>query len=252
MGALHRGHLSLVEQAAQECAFVVVSIFVNPTQFNDKNDLMRYPRDLNEDMNLLSSVPCNLVFAPEIEEMYPEHDDRIFNFGHLEEVMEGARRPGHFNGVAQIVSKLFDFVKPDYAFFGLKDFQQLVIIKELVRQMNANIEIIPCPIIREDDGLAMSSRNRLLSEEQRKGAALIPKILFESKNKAASFSVKEIKKWVVNEINKSPQLDVEYFDIVDDVRLESVNSWNTETGIVGCIAVQCGVIRLIDNIAFNH
>jgi len=252
MGALHKGHLSLVEQAAKKCTFVVVSIFVNPTQFNDRNDLKRYPRDLNRDLELLRSVPCKLVFAPEVKEMYPNPDTRKFNFGPLEEVMEGTHRPGHFNGVAQIVSKLFDFVKPDCAFFGQKDFQQLVIIKELVHQMNTNIEIIPCPIIRENDGLAMSSRNQLLSKEQRKSAALISKVLFESRNKAASFSVNELKKWVIDEINKSPLLDVEYFDIVDDIRLEPVISWKPENGVVGCIAVQCGAIRLIDNITYNH
>ena len=184
MGALHEGHLSLVEKAGRETDFVVVSIFVNPTQFNDKGDLERYPRNLEKDVALLTPTPCKLVFAPEVEEIYPEPDSRQFNFGTLEEVMEGKFRPGHFNGVAQVVSRLFDVVKPDKAFFGEKDFQQLAIISEMVRRMNIPVEIVPCAIVRESDGLAMSSRNMLLSPEQRKNAVHISATLFEAVNKS--------------------------------------------------------------------
>jgi pantoate--beta-alanine ligase len=183
MGALHPGHLSLVEKAGQETGVVVVSIFVNPTQFNDKGDLERYPRDLQRDVDLLTPTSCQLIFAPETDEIYPEPDTRQFNFGALEQVMEGKFRPGHFNGVAQVVSRLFDIVQPDKAFFGLKDFQQLAVINEMVRKLNLPVEIVPCPIVREADGLAMSSRNMLLSSDQRKNAAHISSTLFEARNR---------------------------------------------------------------------
>jgi pantoate--beta-alanine ligase len=250
MGALHEGHLSLVEQAGQQSSFVVVSIFVNPTQFNDKGDLERYPRDLQKDVDLLNPTSCQLVFAPDAEEIYPEHDTRQFNFGTLEQVMEGKFRPGHFNGVAQVVSRLFEIVKPDKAFFGLKDFQQLAVINEMVRKLNIPVEIIPCQIIREPDGLAMSSRNMLLSLEQRKNAVHISATLFEAANKTGEFTVEELCKWVINRINENEYLDTEYFEIVDSVTLQPVKSWTDPCEKVGCIAVHCGKIRLIDNIEF--
>lgn len=250
MGALHEGHLSLVEKAGKETDFVVVSIFVNPTQFNDKGDLERYPRDLNKDVALLTPTPCQLVFAPDADEIYPEPDTRQFNFGTLEQVMEGKFRPGHFNGVAQVVSRLFDIVKPDKAFFGQKDFQQLAIINEMVRKLNLPVEIVPCPIIREADGLAMSSRNMLLSAEQRTNAVHISATLFEAKNKTGELSVEELCQWVINRVNENEYLNTEYFEIANDTTLLPVLSWDEPCKKVGCIAVHCGKIRLIDNIEF--
>lgn len=250
MGALHQGHISLVEHAGKESNFVVVSIFVNPTQFNNKEDLERYPRDLGADVALLEKTKCNLIFAPSPEEMYPEPDTRKFNFGDIENVMEGVYRPGHFNGVAQIVSKLFDAVCPNNAYFGLKDFQQLAIIKKMVNMLNYPITIVPCPIIREADGLAMSSRNMLLSKEQRENATIISKTLFDAAKLKDSFDVESLKKWVKETINKNPYLDTEYFEIVNDTTLQSVNNWDEKVNKIGCIAVHCGKVRLIDNVMF--
>ena len=251
MGALHEGHLSLVDQAASMCDIVVVSIFVNPTQFNDTNDLANYPRTLESDRSLLSKHRCEYLFFPTVEEVYPEPDTRIFDFGNLEKVMEGEFRPGHFNGVAQVVSRLFSIVLPDMAFFGSKDFQQLAIIKQLVRHLNLPVEIIPCEIVREVDGLAMSSRNKLLLPEHRACAPLIYKTLREARKLSQIKSVDEVKDFVLEQINASQLLRVEYFEIVDDTTLVPVGSW-LQPGIkVGCIAVFAGKIRLIDNIIFN-
>ncbi|MGQ7869819.1 pantoate--beta-alanine ligase [Sunxiuqinia sp. sy24] len=251
MGALHPGHLSLVEKAEQQADFVVVSIFVNPTQFNDKKDLTNYPRTLDLDLELLTGTACQLVFAPEVATMYPQEDTRQFNFGKLEQVMEGQFRPGHFNGVAQVVSKLFDMTKPHKAFFGQKDFQQLVIIKNLAKQLNLPIEIVACPTMREEDGLAMSSRNQRLTDEQRKNAPHIYQTLTEARNKAHEMSVKEVKAWVVETIDQNEFLQTEYFEITDDEYLNTVESWNSPLNKVGCIAVHCGEVRLIDNIVFE-
>lgn len=250
MGALHQGHLSLVNKAMAENPTVVVSIFVNPTQFNDPNDLKRYPRNLDADLAMLKPTGCQVVFAPEQEEIYPEPDTRKFSFGHLEEVMEGKHRPGHFNGVAQVVSKLFEIVKPDKAYFGLKDFQQLAIIKNMVKQMSLPVKIIPCPIVREENGLAMSSRNELLSEEERKNASLISRTLSEAKKLKEKKSVNEVTKWVTEQINQNPFLTVEYIEIVDDENLQPVKAWDEKSSKVGCIAAFCGKVRLIDNIVF--
>jgi len=250
MGALHEGHLSLVEKAGKLCDIVVVSIFVNPTQFNDKNDLVNYPRTLESDMKLLASTRCDLVFSPSVEEIYPVPDTRKFDFGNLETVMEGAFRPGHFNGVAQVVSRLFEIVLPDKAFFGQKDFQQLAIIQQLVRQLNYPIEIVSCEIVREKDGLAMSSRNKLLLPEHRNIAPVIFQTLLQAKELARTKSVAEVKEFVVNQINAKELLRVEYFDIVNDTTLLPAQSWE-ETGTkVGCIALYAGKVRLIDNIKF--
>ena len=251
MGALHAGHLSLVENAEQQTDYVVVSIFVNPTQFNDKKDLINYPRTLEQDLELLNKTACQLVFAPEVGTMYPEEDSRQFHFGKLEQVMEGKSRPGHFNGVAQIVSKLFDMVKPDKAFFGLKDFQQLVIIKTLAKQLNLPVEIVPCPIIREKDGLALSSRNQRLSDVQRKNAPHIYKTLTEAQNKAHTMSVNELKDWVVKTIDQNEFLETEYFEITDDENLNTIEHWSEPQNKVGCVTVHCGEVRLIDNIVFE-
>ena len=250
MGALHAGHISLVEQAGNQSDFVVVSIFVNPTQFNQKSDLERYPRTLSSDLELLGKSPCQLVFAPEVEEVYPEPDTRQFQFGELETVMEGKFRPGHFNGVAQVVSRLFELVNPDKAFFGLKDFQQLAIVKALVTQLDLKLEIVPCEIVREPDGLAMSSRNMLLSPAQRESAAVISQTLFEARNLAGQLSVEELKCRVAEKIDSMPFLKTEYFEIVDDTTLQPVAGWSDPVNKVGCIAVHCGEIRLIDNIVF--
>ena len=251
MGALHNGHLSLVEIASKESDFVVASIFVNPTQFNDKNDLVNYPRTLDSDLEKLEETACKLVFAPDVSTMYPEEDKRQFNFGELETVMEGEFRPGHFNGVAQVVSKLFDMVTPDKAFFGLKDFQQLVVIKAMVKQLELPVKIVSCPTMREQDGLAMSSRNQRLTSEQRKNAPHIYKTLLEARNKAGEMSVEELKDWVRAKINENDFLETEYFEIVDEERLTPILSWDEPVNKVACVAVFCDKIRLIDNIAFQ-
>jgi pantoate--beta-alanine ligase len=251
MGALHAGHASLVKKCAAENDVAVVSVFVNPTQFNDKNDLKNYPRTLEKDAELLQSVGCNLIFAPSEDEIYPEPDTRVFDFAPLDKVMEGKYRPGHFNGVAQIVSKLFDIVTPDRAYFGEKDFQQLAIIREMVKQLGLALEIIACPIVREADGLALSSRNARLSDSQRKKAVTISKVLFESRNFAPSKSIAELTDWVVDNINAESELRVEYFEIVDGNTLQAVSDWNQTDYIVGCITVFCGEVRLIDNIRYK-
>ncbi|MCG6188185.1 pantoate--beta-alanine ligase [Maribellus maritimus] len=251
MGALHKGHISLVEKAAKENPVVVVSIFVNPTQFNDPKDLERYPRDLEADLNLLEKSGVALIFAPSVEEMYPETDTRKFDFGMLETVMEGKHRPGHFNGVAQVVSKLFGMVKPDRAYFGMKDFQQVAIIKNMTKQLHLPVEIVACPIIREKSGLAMSSRNELLNSEERKNAAFISETLLKAKQLVGQKSVKELTEWVIENINKNPYLSVEYVEIVEDNKLQPVSNWEEENTIVGCVAVFCGKVRLIDNIVLN-
>jgi pantoate--beta-alanine ligase len=250
MGALHQGHLSLIDYAANENDIVVVSIFVNPTQFNDKSDYAKYPRILEDDIEKLNKVKCDIVFTPDESDMYPEEDKRQFDFGNLDKVMEGKHRPGHFRGVALIVSKLFEMVKPDRSYFGEKDFQQVAIIKYITKQLKFDIEIVSCPIIRENDGLAMSSRNMLLTSEQRKNVSLISETLFEAKKFAKNNSVSETKDWVIRTINANPLLKVEYFDIVDSEKLESIESWSQNADKVGCIAVHVGNIRLIDNVRF--
>ena len=251
MGALHSGHIELVRKCVAENDICVVSIFVNPTQFNDKNDLLNYPRTLSEDLDMLEKAGCQCVFTPSSEEIYPEEDSRVFEFGDLANVMEGRFRPGHFNGVAQVVSILFDIVEPDRAYFGLKDFQQLAIVRDLVRQLQLNIEIIPVPIVRESDGLAMSSRNTRLSPKQRKEAPAIARALAESLTLYKSSTVDELKNRVREAINQLPELEVEYFDIVDGFTLKSINNWEDSKYPVGCVAVFAGKVRLIDNIIYQ-
>ena len=250
MGALHRGHVSLVERAVAENDITVVSIFVNPTQFNDKNDLKNYPRTLDADYALLEEVGATYAFVPEVAEMYPEPDTRVFSFSPLDTVMEGACRPGHFNGVAQIVSKLFYAVEPHKAYFGEKDFQQLAIIREMVRQLNLNLEIIGCPIVREADGLAMSSRNMLLTAEERVRAVNISRILKESRDYANEHTLQETIKFVEEQIAAIDGFILEYFQIVDGNTLQQIESWEDSDYRVGCIALFCGKIRLIDNITY--
>ena len=251
MGALHRGHASLVEQSVANNAVTVVSVFVNPTQFNDKNDLLKYPRTLDVDCKLLESLGVTFVFAPTVEEMYPQPDTRSFSFTPLDEVMEGLARPGHFNGVAQVVSKLFDIVAPTRAYFGEKDFQQLAIIKEMVKQLHYNLEIVGCPIIRETDGLALSSRNARLSSIQRSEALQISKILFESVNYSKNHSVLETEQYVCSAIALANGLELDYFQIVDAQSLQQVTEWEQASAIIGCITVYCGEVRLIDNIKYK-
>lgn len=253
MGALHAGHISLVESAVKQCPVVVVSIFVNPTQFNDKNDLKNYPRTLENDLSLLKNTmrESDIVFTPDNKEIYPEEDKRIFHFGNLDNVMEALHRAGHFNGVAQVVSRLFEIVKPDIAIFGMKDFQQVAVIKELVRQTNNKVKIIGNPIVREKDGLAMSSRNTLLEPDIRKQASVIFKTLSAASEIINSYDISEIKSFVENRIGSVEGFDVEYFEIVDDTELIPVankSEMQKDKKYFGCIAVKAGKIRLIDNI----
>ena len=253
MGALHQGHTSLVERSLQENEFTIVSIFVNPTQFNNPKDLENYPRTLEDDCQLLKHIGTNIVFAPSVHEMYPEKDERIFSYPPIDTVMEGAKRPGHFNGVCQIVSKLFDIVKPDVAYFGEKDFQQIAVINAMVKDLNLKLQIKPCPIVREQTGLAMSSRNTLLTEEERLTAANIYKQLSESVIYSKNHTIPETIDFVTNALNNIEILNVEYFQIVDAETLQEINNWNDAKHIVGCITVFCGSmpVRLIDNIRYK-
>lgn len=250
MGALHAGHISLVKRCVAENDICVVSDFVNPTQFNDKHDLETYPRTLDADCALLEPVGCDYVFAPSVAEMYPEPDTRVFNLGPVAEVMEGPRRLGHFNGVAQVVSKLFYIVEPDNAYFGEKDFQQIAVIREMVRQLNLPVHIVDCPIQREADGLALSSRNTRLTPEQRQKAPVIARTLKESTTFVPAKSVQEVIDYVVNTINQVPEMEVEYFEIVDGNTMQPIQNWSDTTYPVGCITVYCGEVRLIDNIKY--
>lgn len=251
MGALHAGHASLVERAVKENDVVVVSVFVNPTQFNDKNDLKNYPRTLEADCALLEKVGAAIAFAPSVEEMYPQEDTRQFSFEPLDTVMEGACRPGHFNGVAQIVSKLFYAVEPDRAYFGEKDFQQLAIIRAMVNQLGLDLEIVGCPIVREEDGLAMSSRNTLLSEDERERALTISSTLFASVDFAKVNTLEATREFVEDMINDTPGLELEYYQIVDGNTLQEIEEWGDSDCVVGCIALFCGNVRLIDNIRYK-
>lgn len=251
MGALHAGHISLVRKCVDENDVTVVSIFVNPTQFNDKRDLETYPRTPEQDFALLEAAGCDYVFAPNEKEIYPETDTRVFNFGRVAEVMEGKFRPGHFNGVGQVVSKLFDIVEPQKAYFGEKDFQQIAVIREMVHILNQPVEIIACPILREADGLALSSRNTRLTPEQRQKAPRIARVLKESTNFVGKKSVRDTIDFVVHAINEEPDMKVEYYEIVDAKTLEAISDWADSTDPVGCITVYCGQVRLIDNIHYK-
>ncbi len=253
MGALHEGHASLVEKSVKENDITVVSIFVNPTQFNDPKDLSSYPRDLDADCKLLESVGADYVFAPSVEEMYPVPDTRHFEFPPVTTVMEGAHRPGHFNGVCQVVSRLFYITRPDRAYFGEKDWQQIAVVKAMVKSLGLKVNIVECPIVRDSDGLARSSRNALLSPDERKIAPNIFKALKDSLDYAEKHSVKETHDHVVEQINAIDGLEVEYFAIVDGNTLQDVTDWNDSTYIVGCITVYCGSrpVRLIDHIKYK-
>ena len=248
MGALHAGHRSLAERARRECATVVVSVFVNPTQFNDKTDLKNYPRTPEADLRLLEEVGADYVFMPSVEEVYLVPDTRTFDFGMIDKVMEGATRPGHFNGVAQVVSRLFDLVKPAKAYFGEKDFQQIAVIREMVRQLRIPVEIIPCPIVRGEDGLALSSRNTLLDTDHRTAAPYIYKVLKAAVEKSHQTTPDQLAAWVTAQVESNPLLKVIYFQVVDAATMQQVRTWEESPVIQGCIAVQAGDIRLIDNI----
>lgn len=253
MGALHAGHASLVARSVKENGFTVVSVFVNPTQFNDKNDLEHYPRTLDADVALLESLGAGCVFAPSVEEVYPEPDTRHFDYPPITTVMEGPRRPGHFNGVCQIVSKLFYMVNPDRAYFGEKDFQQIAVIRAMVEDLKLPLEICACPIVREESGLALSSRNSLLSSAERQLAVNISRVLFVAQAFAKSHTPRQTHDFVVDTLNALAGLEVEYFEIVDAHSLQTVTAWTDAEHVQGCITVYCGDnrIRLIDNINFK-
>ena len=267
MGALHAGHRSLVERARRENATVVVSVFVNPTQFNDKNDLRHYPRTPEADRRLLEEAGADFVLMPSVEEIYPEEDTRIFDFGQIDKVMEGATRPGHFNGVAQVVSRLFDIVRPARAYFGEKDFQQIAVIKAMTAQLKLPVEIavikamtaqlklpveiVECPIVRGEDGLALSSRNTLLDEAHRAAAPHIYATLRAAVEKSHEMTPAELKAWVTAEVERNPLLKVIYYQSVDALTMQEVAAWSDSERIQGCIAVQAGEIRLIDNICIR-
>jgi len=250
MGALHKGHISLVDCCRKRDELVVASIFVNPTQFNDASDLKNYPRTPEKDFEMLENAGCDIVFYPDEKEVYPEPDGRIFDFGGLDKLMEGKHRPGHFNGVAQIVTRLFEMVQPDSAYFGIKDLQQLAIIRRIVKDQELDIEIVGCDIVREPDGLAMSSRNMLLTEEERSLAVIIPQTLFMARKMAATNSLGEIKSFVINKFNDCPEVQVDYFEIVDAENLLPIKGTEINKNSVACIAVKLGRVRLIDNMFF--
>lgn len=253
MGALHEGHASLVRRSVSENGVTVVSVFLNPTQFNDSKDLERYPRTLDADCKLLEECGADYVFAPSVEEMYPVEDRRQFDFPPVTTVMEGAHRPGHFNGVCQVVSRLFYIARPDRAYFGEKDWQQIAVVKAMVKYLSLGVKIVECPTVREDDGLAKSSRNTLLAPEERQIAPAIYRTLSDSRQYALTHSLSDTRDWVVSSINAVDGLEVEYFSIVDGQTLLDVESWDDSAYIVGCITVYCGKtpIRLIDHITYK-
>lgn len=252
MGALHAGHMSLVDTARHQNDIVVASVFVNPTQFNNPNDLSTYPRTEEADCALLDEHGADYAFIPSVEEMYPEPDTRVFDLGEVAAVMEGAMRPGHFNGVAQVVSKLFDMVRPTRTYFGEKDFQQIAVIRKMVQLEGFDLEIVACPIKREADGLALSSRNVRLTPEGRKQAPAIHRILEQSLSLAATKSPDELKHWVKEQIDAVPGLETEYYEIADALTMQPVQNWDSPNGTVGCVTVYCGDVRLIDNILYTQ
>lgn len=263
MGALHQGHLSLIEKAIGDCDLVICSVFVNPTQFNDLRDLDKYPRTIEKDAQMLKKAGCDVLFAPEVHEIYTEQEleqkrqqledtswtgGKLVDFGSLDKVMEGAQRPGHFNGVAQVVSKLFRIVEPQKAYFGQKDFQQLAIIRTMVKQLEMPVEIIACPIIREENGLAMSSRNERLTKEERSRAGLIYETLVKMKELKNKVSIVELKTFVEGQLKTEPLIKLEYFEIADAETLQSISDLKQAKSAVACIALKIGEVRLIDNI----
>jgi len=249
MGALHQGHLALVKEAKEDNDYVVVSIFVNPTQFNNKVDLEKYPRVIEEDIKLLESVNCDLLFYPEVEEMYPDGEPEAveYNVNDLDKVLEGEHRPGHFNGVITVVKRLFEIVNPTRAYFGMKDYQQLLIINTFVKNYNLPLEIVPIPIEREEDGLAMSSRNRRLSPEERKEATILFEVLKKAKIRSGFQTVEELKRTTEKRFKKSKFAELEYFELVDLYTLKSLQTWVQSSHVIALIAARVGDVRLIDN-----
>jgi pantoate--beta-alanine ligase len=249
MGALHKGHLELMKRARKENDLLVVSIFVNPIQFNNPNDLEKYPRDLNKDKLLLEEIKCDVLFAPLVDEMYPDNvTQKKYDFGQLECVMEGSSRPGHFNGVGVVVSRLFDICIPHKAYFGEKDYQQLAIIKKLVEIESTPVKIIPCHTVRESDGLAMSSRNARLTPEERVSAPFIYEVLKMARESRELLCPNILRQFVLNQFSDRKEFNVEYFELADDANLQPVRTWNLSCGTIGFIAVNLGKVRLIDNI----
>lgn len=253
MGALHEGHLSLVKRSKDENDITIVSIFVNPTQFNNPTDLATYPRNEEEDVRKLAKEGADIVFTPSVEEIYPAgaSQDKTFKLGQKAEVMEGKYRPGHFQGVAQIVSRLFELCRPTRAYFGMKDFQQIAIIREMIRNHGIDVEIVACPIVREENGLALSSRNQLLDKEQRREASQIHQTLKKSVRDAKTLDVESVREKVICELNSINGFKVEYFEIVDGETLLPVEEWSEAEYVMGCITVYVGTVRLIDNIQYK-
>lgn len=247
MGALHEGHLSLIEAAHKKTDIVVCSIFVNPTQFNDKNDLENYPRPIEDDIRKLKEADCRVLFLPEVDEMYNSADPWNMELGNLDKILEGKIRPGHYQGVTQIVKKLFDIIKPDYAFFGQKDYQQFMVISYMVQKLNIRIKLLKCPIIREDDGLAMSSRNVYLSAAERKNALALFHGLNKTRDEFKTKSIRQIKKDVCDFLESSPGIEPEYFEIYDARTFEPVSSKRAGS-LIALVAARVGSIRIIDNI----
>jgi pantoate--beta-alanine ligase len=249
MGALHEGHLALVREAKEDNDYVVVSIFVNPTQFNNKVDLEKYPRAIEEDIRLLENENCDLLFHPEVEEMYPDGEPKPeeYNVDGLDKVLEGEHRPGHFNGVITVVKRLFEIVHPSRAYFGMKDYQQLLIINTFVKNYQIPVEIIPVPIEREEDGLAMSSRNRRLSPAERKEATILYEVLKKAKLRSGFQTIEELKKATTKRFSKSKIAELEYFELVDLYTLKPLQTWAQSSHVIALLAARVGDIRLIDN-----
>lgn len=251
MGALHEGHLSLINEAANDTEIVVVSIFVNPLQFNVKTDFEKYPRNLESDLSILKNYEVDVVFAPSYDEIYNDYKIRAFNLDHINSILEGEHRPGHFNGVANVVYRLFSIVNPDKAYFGKKDYQQIYVIKKMIEETNLHVEIVECPIIREEDGLAMSSRNKLLGKQYREKVSIISKSLFHIREDFGNRSIEEWKKYVQNIFNEENLLQLEYFEFIDLENFTILKEKNDSKDVIACIAVHAGSVRLIDNININ-
>ncbi|MDI1356554.1 MAG: pantoate--beta-alanine ligase [bacterium] len=251
MGALHAGHISLISASKNECNTTICSIFVNPTQFNDKADLEKYPRMPEKDTEMLKNAHCDVLFLPTVEEMYNDEKAPVFTFGYLDKILEGEHRPGHFNGVAQVVKRFFEIIEPHKAYFGSKDYQQVMIVKALVKQMNSTVQIVPCPILREPDGLAMSSRNALLNAEERMVAGYLPEIMSATKKLALSSSITAAKMFLAAELQKMPGIRLEYYEICDADTLLPIASISPDKSCISLIAAFVGKIRLIDNLILN-
>ncbi len=252
MGALHKGHLSLIDASLEKCDLTICSIFVNPAQFNKKEDLVKYPRNVEKDMKMLEQNNCDIVFLPSVEEMYDDYEFQEFDFGILGEVMEGEHRPGHFNGVANVIKRFFEIMNPTYAFFGEKDFQQLAVVKALAKKINSSTIVVGCPIYREETGLAMSSRNERLSVDEKEEAKIIYKLLSEVKQKQTELTVDEAKNLFIQTLNNDERFDLEYFDLADGHTLQSISDWNQSDYCIAFTAVNMSNVRLIDNMTiFN-